>query len=71
MKEDIVCGKQVEEAGAVKATYGDREYHFCSETCQKNFVMNPLRYVDKSHTAASTVGASRLSETGGKERSHW
>ena len=71
MKDDIVCGRQVDPSTARNTTYGDRNYYFCSETCEKNFIMNPLRYVDKSHSAASTAGSGRVSSTGTKEHSHW
>jgi YHS domain-containing protein len=69
MKNDIVCGKQVDEKTATKTTYGDRLFYFCSDHCERNFAANPLRYVDKSHSASSTEGSGKIDEHGHKVHS--
>jgi YHS domain-containing protein len=69
VKTDEVCGKTVDEATAITTAYGDRNFYFCSKTCEMNFARNPLRYVDKSHSASSTEGAPKINEDGEKVRS--
>jgi len=69
MKNDIVCGRSVTETKEFKTTYGDRPYYFCSKKCEMDFAANPIRYVDKSGSVASTEGAPMLDEKGKKVRS--
>lgn len=67
--KDIVCGMDVSEGTLFKTTYGERPYYFCSEKCERDFAANPIRYVDKSGSIASTEGAPMINAEGKKVRS--
>ena len=69
MKNDIVCGKPVNETSQFHTTYGDRPYYFCSDSCEMDFVSNPIRYVDKSGSVASTEGSPVIDAQGKKVHS--
>jgi Cu+-exporting ATPase len=45
---DPVCGMNVDEENALKATFRGREYFFCSEECQHRFESDPDRYVEEA-----------------------
>ncbi len=46
MVTDPVCGMEVNpELCKIRETYKEYEYFFCSEACQKVFIMNPERHV--------------------------
>ena len=70
MKKDIVCDREVDERTAPRTDYGDRTYYFCSEKCETAFVGNPLRFVDKSHSASSTEGSPKITASGQEVQSH-
>ena len=70
MKKDVVCGKDVDEASAVRTTYGDRTYYFCSNRCERDFADNPIRYVDKSRSVGSTEGSPKVMPSGSVVHSH-
>ncbi len=62
--KDPVCGMSVNPNNALKATYGDRDFYFCSDVCQQAFINDPLKYVDKSKSAASLEGTPVIDASG-------
>lgn len=45
-RRDPVCGMAIgEQAPAIEARYGDRDYFFCSRACRARFEADPERYV--------------------------
>jgi uncharacterized membrane protein YraQ (UPF0718 family)/YHS domain-containing protein len=54
---DPVCGMQVQTASApARATFGGREYHFCSEHCRDRFRRDPLDHL--GNATGMPVGAT-------------
>jgi len=48
MAKDPVCGMMVDEKkAAASLEYQGKKYHFCSESCKKEFEKNPKKYVKK------------------------
>jgi YHS domain-containing protein len=45
--KDPVCGMKVDPAKALKETYKNKTYYFCSDTCQKKFKQDPEKYIKK------------------------
>ncbi|MEM0130203.1 MAG: YHS domain-containing protein [Thermoplasmatales archaeon] len=45
MIRDPVCGMNVDEGTKLSAQYKGKTYYFCSQSCKKNFVSNPERFV--------------------------
>ncbi len=64
MVKDIVCGKEIDEQNAVTTTYGDKPFYFCSTKCERDFIGNPIRYVDTTGAVASTEGSPTLTADG-------
>lgn len=64
METDVVCGKTVDANTPISTTYGDRKFCFCSKKCERDFVTNPLRYVDKSRSVGSTEGSPKIDAAG-------
>ena len=49
MAKDLVCGMEIpEDKAAATSEYGDKTYYFCSEYCQKEFDLNPEKYLSPS-----------------------
>ena len=40
-----VCKMPVDPANAIKETFHEQEYAFCSEGCREQFLVDPNRYV--------------------------
>jgi YHS domain-containing protein len=64
MKNDLVCGRSVNEGTEFTATHGDRLFYFCSEVCRDAFVGNPLAYIDRSGAVSSTEGSPKILDEG-------
>jgi P-type Cu+ transporter len=64
MMKDIVCGMEVTPQSKFKAVHGDRDFYFCSQTCQDAFVANPLKYIEKTGVIGSTEGSPKVTESG-------
>ncbi len=47
MAKDLVCGMDVDEKTALKATYKGKTYYFCSPACKKTFEGSPEQYSGK------------------------
>ncbi|MEM0150228.1 MAG: YHS domain-containing protein [Thermoplasmata archaeon] len=45
MLRDPVCGMDVDEKSKYKSEYNGKTYYFCSESCKKQFDMEPAKYV--------------------------
>lgn len=60
---DPVCGSTVESTEslehALAIEYEDREYVFCSPTCQERFVREPTRFAVSGRSSAEPGGADR------------
>ena len=53
MATDLVCGMKVDEATApAKATYKDKTFYFCSNTCKQAFEAKPEKYVARASVDA-------------------
>ena len=64
MHTDPVCGKEVDEKTTLTARYGERTYYFDHESCREAFVSDPMAYVNKSKSAASNEGTSKMLDEG-------
>jgi YHS domain-containing protein len=53
---DPVCGMRVDRAKALRAEYGGRTFHFCSEHCRHRFLEDPERYASGTRPAAAGRG---------------
>ncbi len=43
---DLVCGMEVDPSKtSYKSSYKEKNYYFCSETCNNHFDANPQKYV--------------------------
>ncbi len=43
---DLVCGMELDAENAKSsADYKDKTYYFCALSCQKHFLLDPLKYV--------------------------
>ena len=47
MPKDPICGMEVDERKAIRAEKDGLAYYFCSESCQKKFEKEPMKYMDK------------------------
>lgn len=45
MKTDPVCGMQVPEISAYRATRNGETFHFCSDRCRRSFLQHPSEYL--------------------------
>lgn len=54
---DPVCGMTVSADEGVSLTYEGVMFHFCSETCRREFLRHPRSYVDIPSTAAAGVSS--------------
>jgi P-type Cu+ transporter len=58
MAIDPVCGMKVDPAKSPhRHEYRHKTYHFCSAGCRDKFAADPVKYLDKSKTAASPPSA--------------
>ena len=46
--QDPVCGMEIDkEKAKVLASHMGRTFYFCSESCQKKFEKEPMKYTEK------------------------
>jgi Cu+-exporting ATPase len=46
--KDPVCGMEIDkEKARGSANHMGRSFYFCSESCQKKFEKEPMKYMDK------------------------
>lgn len=43
--KDPVCGMEVEKNTSFKSNHDGKTYYFCNPNCQKEFMLNPRKYI--------------------------
>ncbi|MFA5033471.1 MAG: YHS domain-containing protein [bacterium] len=42
---DPVCGTEVYKSHSLKLKYVDKNYYFCSQKCETEFLKHPVKYI--------------------------
>ena len=51
MERDLVCGRRIDSAAAVRLEYHGKTYYFCSDSCKREFEDRPDEYADHPSSA--------------------